>query len=100
MLGRAPAPLYGRHGSTGDLVTVAGAVSLDVEVPVSGVRRIGTGPKDRREPTACSGSQRCENSQFLSSFASAIETTSPFASSKLAISTAKPLAWALSLPPI
>src|SRR5215207_6162022 len=33
---------------------------------------------------------------FLSSFASAIERTSPFASSKLAISTAKPLAWALS----
>ena len=47
-----------------DPVTVAGAVSLDVEVPVSGVRRIGTGPQDRREPTACSSSQRCENSQL------------------------------------
>src|SRR5215203_3002072 len=47
-----------------DPVTVARAVSLDVEVPVSGVRRIGTGPQDGREPTACSGSQRCENSHF------------------------------------
>src|SRR3954464_7544291 len=47
-----------------DPVTVAGAVSLDVEVPVSGVRRIGTGPQNGREPTACSGSQRCENSHF------------------------------------
>jgi len=47
-----------------DPVTVAGAVSLDVEVPVSGVRRIRTGPQDGREPTACSGSQRCENSHL------------------------------------
>jgi hypothetical protein len=47
-----------------DPVTVAGAVSLDVEVPVSGVRRIRTGPQNGREPTACSGSQRCENSHF------------------------------------
>src|SRR5215211_2070732 len=47
-----------------DPVTVAGAVSLDVEVPVSGVRRVRTGPQNGCEPTACSGSQRCENSHF------------------------------------
>ena len=47
-----------------DSVALAGAVSLDVEVPVSGVRRIGTGPQNGCEPTACSGSQRCENSHF------------------------------------
>src|SRR3954471_6198820 len=47
-----------------DPVTVAGAVSLDVEVPVSGVRRIRTGPQDGREPTACSGSQVGRNSHF------------------------------------
>jgi hypothetical protein len=47
-----------------DSVAVAGAVSLDVEVPVSGVRRLGTGPQDGCEPTACSGSQRRENSHF------------------------------------
>ena len=48
-----------------DSVAVAGAVSLDVEVPVSGVRRVRTGPQDGREPTACSGSQRCEKGYFL-----------------------------------
>ena len=73
-----------------DPVPVAGAVSLDVEVPVSGVRRVRTGPQNGCEPTACSGSQGCENSDFpVISLASAIERTSPFASSKLTISTAR-----------
>ena len=40
-------------------VTVAGAVSLDVDMPVTGVRRVRTGPQNGCEPTACSGSQRC-----------------------------------------